>query len=118
MQITRRGFRKATSVYAAITGLGGDTFIIDDPLKQVDAQSDLQRNHLNEWFSNHFALALMTRFSPSLLGVAQVVQPETILRWHCTGRFFLTLEIASARLRASMGSACPSVLAAGAARFP
>jgi hypothetical protein len=40
---TLRGYRKATSVYAAITGLGGDTFIIDDPQKPVDAQSDSQR---------------------------------------------------------------------------
>jgi hypothetical protein len=28
---TRRGFRKATSVYGPLTGLGGDVFIIDDP---------------------------------------------------------------------------------------
>ncbi|MGA2566135.1 MAG: integrase core domain-containing protein [Pseudolabrys sp.] len=30
-------------------------------------------------------LVLMTRLWPSLLGVVQVVQPETILRWHRTG---------------------------------
>jgi hypothetical protein len=35
-----------------ITGLGGDCFIIDDPLKPVDAQSDAQRNAVNDWFSN------------------------------------------------------------------
>jgi hypothetical protein len=27
----------------------------------------------------------MTRIWPGLLGMAQVVQPETILRWHRTG---------------------------------
>lgn len=46
---TSRGFRKATSIYATLTGLGGDCFIIDDPQKPVDAQSDTQRNRLNDW---------------------------------------------------------------------
>src|SRR3989441_1913560 len=30
-------------------------------------------------------LVCMTRLWPGLLGMAQVVQPETILRWHCAG---------------------------------
>jgi hypothetical protein len=30
-------------------------------------------------------LVWMTRLRPGLLGVAQVVQPETILRWHRAG---------------------------------
>jgi len=33
----------------------------------------------------------MIRLWPTLLGLAQVVQPETILRWHHKG--FLALEI-------------------------
>ena len=37
---------------AAITGFGGDVFILDDPQKPVDAQSEPQRARLNEWFSN------------------------------------------------------------------
>jgi predicted phage terminase large subunit-like protein len=49
---TRRGFRKSTSVNAALTGLGGDMFIIDDPQKPVDAQSETQRNSTTQWFSN------------------------------------------------------------------
>ena len=52
-----RGYRKATSVYATLTGLGGDCFIIDDPLKPIDAQSDAQRNHVNDWFSKYAALS-------------------------------------------------------------
>ena len=35
--------------------------------------------------SDRALLVWMTRIWPSLLGVAQVVQPETILRWHRTG---------------------------------
>jgi predicted phage terminase large subunit-like protein len=52
IQTTRRGFRKSTSVNAALTGMGGDMFIIDDPQKPVDAQSETQRNSTTQWFSN------------------------------------------------------------------
>lgn len=70
---TQRGFRKATSVYAAITGLGGDTFIIDDPQKPVDAQSDPQRNHLTEWFSNTLRSRLDNKATGTIIVVMQRV---------------------------------------------
>lgn len=70
---TRRGFRKATSVNAAITGLGGDIFIIDDPLKPIDAQSDSQRNHLNEWFSNTLRSRLDNKATGTIIVVMQRV---------------------------------------------
>ena len=37
---TDRGYRKSTSVAGTLTGLGGDLFIIDDPQKPADAQSE------------------------------------------------------------------------------
>lgn len=49
---TKRGFRRSTSVNAALTGLGGDIFIIDDPQKPADAQSETLRNSVTQWFSN------------------------------------------------------------------
>ena len=49
---SKRGFRRSTSVNAALTGLGGDLFIIDDPQKPVDAQSETLRNGVTQWFSN------------------------------------------------------------------
>lgn len=70
---TQRGFRKATSIYAAITGLGGDTFIIDDPQKPVDAQSDSQRNHINEWFSNTLRSRLDNKAKGTIIVVMQRV---------------------------------------------
>jgi hypothetical protein len=51
VETTARGFRRATSVYWTLTGLGGDVFIIDASQKPVDAQSDTQRNGLNQWVS-------------------------------------------------------------------
>lgn len=66
---TRRGFRKSTSVSGALTGLGGDVFIIDDPQKVWDAQSDSRRKSLNEWVSH----TLMSRLDNKQTGVIIVV---------------------------------------------
>jgi predicted phage terminase large subunit-like protein len=52
IELTCRGFRLATSTGGTMTGRGGDLIIIDDPLKPVDALSDLKRNAANEWFLN------------------------------------------------------------------
>jgi predicted phage terminase large subunit-like protein len=70
---TKRGFRRATSIFAAITGLGGDVFILDDPQKPIDAQSDTQRNGLNEWFSNTLLSRLDSKVTGTIILVAQRV---------------------------------------------
>jgi hypothetical protein len=72
---TARGFRISTSVYGTLTGLGGDVFIIDDPQKPVDAQSDTQRNRLNHWVSN----TLMSRLDSKENGIIIVVQQRVHL---------------------------------------
>ena len=70
---TARGFRRATSISATLTGLGGDCFIIDDPLKPIDAQSDAQRNHLNDWFSSTLMSRLDNKVTGSIIVVMQRV---------------------------------------------
>ena len=46
--------------------------------------------------SDRALLTWMTRVWPCLLGAVQVVQPETVLRWHRAGfQNVLALEIAS-----------------------
>ena len=72
---TARGFRKATSVHGTLTGLGGDIFIIDDPQKPADAQSDTQRNGLNQWVSN----TLMSRLDNKQTGIIIVVMQRVHL---------------------------------------
>jgi hypothetical protein len=72
---TVRGFRKTTSVNATLTGLGGDCFIIDDPLKPVDAQSDAHRNAVNDWFSN----TLSSRLDNKVTGIIIVVMQRVHL---------------------------------------
>jgi predicted phage terminase large subunit-like protein len=66
---TKRGFRKSTSVSGALTGLGGNIFIIDDPQKPVDAQSEAMRNSLNGWYAN----TLLSRLDNKETGVIIVV---------------------------------------------
>src|SRR6266545_4001517 len=44
--------------------------------------------------SDRALLVWMTRLWPSLPGAAQIVQPETILRWYRAGFIVLALEIA------------------------
>ena len=75
VRTTRRGFRKATSVGAALTGFGGDCFIIDDPQKPVDALSDTQRETLNQWFSN----TLVSRLDSKEKGVIILVMQRVHL---------------------------------------
>ncbi|MGE0035655.1 MAG: phage terminase large subunit [Xanthobacteraceae bacterium] len=70
---TSRGFRRATSVHATLTGLGGDGFIVDDPLKAADAQSDAVRTALNEWFSNTLVSRLDNKKTGFIIVVMQRV---------------------------------------------
>jgi predicted phage terminase large subunit-like protein len=71
----KRGFRRSTSVNAALTGLGGDIFIIDDPQKPVDAQSETLRNGVTQWFSN----TLRSRLDNKERGIIIVVMQRVHL---------------------------------------
>jgi predicted phage terminase large subunit-like protein len=47
---TLRGRRYATSIGGTLTGRGGNLFIIDDPLKPGDADSEATRQRVIEWY--------------------------------------------------------------------
>ena len=49
---TAGGYRKAISIGGSLTGWGGDTIIIDDPLKPEEAYSQTARDRVNEYFGN------------------------------------------------------------------
>jgi predicted phage terminase large subunit-like protein len=72
---TKTGFRRSTSVTAALTGFGGDIFIIDDPQKPADALSETQRNGLTQWFSN----TLRSRLDNKEKGIIIVVMQRVHL---------------------------------------
>lgn len=48
---TQNGFRLGTTVEGALTGLHADIIIIDDPIKPMDASSDVKRERVNTWFN-------------------------------------------------------------------
>lgn len=66
---TEMGFRKSTSVTGVLTGLGADIFIIDDPQKPDEAQSESLRDRLNHWVST----TLMSRLDRKDTGAIVVV---------------------------------------------
>jgi predicted phage terminase large subunit-like protein len=75
IELTRRGFRLATSVGGTLTGRGGDIIIIDDPLKPIDAVSDVKRKAVNEWISN----TVVSRLDDKRTGVILIVMQRVHL---------------------------------------
>lgn len=75
---TKRGFRKSTSVSGPLTGLGGDLFIIDDPQKPADAQSEARRNTLNQWVSNTLMSRLDNKQTGAIIVVMQRVHMDDL----------------------------------------
>jgi predicted phage terminase large subunit-like protein len=69
IEFTARGFRLATSVGGTLTGRGGDTIVIDDPLKPDDALSETKRSAANQWFTN----TLLSRLDDKRTGAIVVV---------------------------------------------
>jgi predicted phage terminase large subunit-like protein len=78
VETTMAGFRKATSIGAALTGLGGHLFIIDDPIKAVDAQSDALRNSVNDWFSSTLLSRLDNKATGAIIVVMQRVHLDDL----------------------------------------
>ena len=75
---TERGFRRTTSVNATLTGLGGDVFIIDDPLKAQDAQSDAVRGRVNDWVSSTLISRLDNKATGQIIVVMQRVHQQDL----------------------------------------
>jgi predicted phage terminase large subunit-like protein len=75
---TERGFRRWTSVMGAMTGMGGDLFIIDDPLKPIDALSDVKREAVNQWFSNTLVSRLDNKETAIMIVVMQRVHQDDL----------------------------------------
>ena len=52
METTKKGVRFGTSITGSLTGRGADFIIIDDPIKPGEAMSEVERERVNQWFSN------------------------------------------------------------------
>lgn len=66
---TANGGRFSTSIEGGLTGRGGQWLIIDEPMKQTDAESETARERVREWF---FVTAL-NRLDNKQKGVIVVV---------------------------------------------
>lgn len=68
---TKRGYRRWTSVLGSMTGMGGDLFIVDDPIKPVDCLSTVKRDGVNQWSSNTLFPRLNNKETGTILVVMQ-----------------------------------------------
>lgn len=68
-ETTCNGYRFSTSTEGALTGFGGNWIILDDPIKADDAQSEVKRNNVNNWYDN----TLISRLNDKVNGVIIVV---------------------------------------------
>ncbi|HWX27801.1 MAG TPA: phage terminase large subunit [Steroidobacteraceae bacterium] len=68
-QTTRMGFRIATSIEGTLTGRGGDIIIIDDPMKPIDALSDIKLERVHNAFVN----TILSRLDHKLTGAIIIV---------------------------------------------
>jgi predicted phage terminase large subunit-like protein len=75
---TQRGFRKSTTVMGALTGLGGDLFIIDDPQKAVDVVSESKRTSTIGWFTNTLLSRLDNKEKGAIIIVMQRVHLDDL----------------------------------------
>ena len=69
IELTRRGYRLATSIGGTLTGRGGDVIIIDDPLKPIDALSETKRGAVNQWYAS----TLLSRLDDKRTGAIVIV---------------------------------------------
>ena len=83
---TKRGFRKATSVGGALTGMGGNMIIIDDPQKPADALSDPLRNKVTDWVSNTLMSRLDNKETGAIILVTQRVHVDDLSGFLMTER--------------------------------
>lgn len=75
---TQRGFRLATSTGGTLTGRGGNILIIDDPMKPADAQSELRRQELQQWFCNTLLSRLDDKANDAIVLVMQRLHSDDL----------------------------------------
>ena len=70
--------RAPTALGGPLTGLGGNLFIIDDPQKPADAQSEARRNTLNQWVSNTLMSRMDNKETAAIIVVMQRVHLDDL----------------------------------------
>ncbi len=78
LSTTQGGFRISTSVGATLTGLGGDTLIVDDPMNASEAFSESSRKTANKWFTGTLMSRLNDKRRGSIFVVSQRLHQEDL----------------------------------------
>jgi predicted phage terminase large subunit-like protein len=75
-EMTNGGGRYATSVNGTLTGRGADYIIIDDPIKPMDALSDLIREKTNDWYGSTLYSRLNNKNEGKIIVIMQRLHDE------------------------------------------
>ena len=75
---TLKGFRKATSITGALTGIGGNTILIDDPQKPLEVQSETLRKRTIDWLPNTLLSRLDDKEAGAIILVTQRLHMEDL----------------------------------------
>ncbi|MEZ5687450.1 MAG: phage terminase large subunit [Caenibius sp.] len=70
-ETTRGGGRLSTSVGGTLTGRGGDILVLDDVIKPEDANSEVVREAVNEWYRSTLVSRLNDKSSGAIICVMQ-----------------------------------------------
>ena len=73
------GFRLSASVGSTLTGLGGDTLIVDDPLNASDAYSEAQRKTVNTWFTDTLSSRSNDKRTAAIFVVGQRLHQDDLI---------------------------------------
>jgi len=78
-ETTQQGHRYGTSLGGALTGRGGNFLIVDDPIKPVDAMSDVKRAAVKEWFDGTLYSRLDSKRDDVIIIVMQRVHVDDLV---------------------------------------
>jgi hypothetical protein len=78
LETTAGGMRHATSISGALTGLGGDIIIVDDPLKAEQALSDSSREAVHSFYSNTLLSRLNNKVTGTIVIVMQRIHDDDL----------------------------------------
>lgn len=79
LRTTHNGSRRATSVGGALTGVGADVIIIDDPMKAQDISSLVTRDSVYSWLKGAVLSRFDTPAESRLIIVQQRLHPDDLI---------------------------------------
>jgi predicted phage terminase large subunit-like protein len=90
---TLRGKRYATSLEGTLTGLGGNLFVIDDPIKMGDAFSQAVREKSIEWYRSTLLTGPDDKRAARIVVVMQRVHQEDLVGYLLEAGGFDVLDL-------------------------